>query len=128
MTIEKPDPLFEWMARSCYEDRDDYWRAGLHTDQRSESYVVGSSIQVRKDQWGSFTVHGATTFGTPDTFNRTKSIDKAFASLYALIDEIKERAKMLSGPETLEINFESTMLATLVQESDIGEEGICFDE
>jgi hypothetical protein len=23
------DPMFEWMARRFYQDRDDYWRTGL---------------------------------------------------------------------------------------------------
>jgi hypothetical protein len=83
-------------------------------------------IDIQKDEWGCFYVHGSYYWGNPGKFSTDRNADKVFDALHQLIDEIKERAKLLRGPETLEINFESTILATKPDVTDMEFEP--FDE
>jgi hypothetical protein len=61
-----------------------------------------------------------------ETFWARSDDSKAFEVLHRLIDELQERAKSLTGPENLEINFEAKLLTTKSEVSDL--ECIAFDE
>jgi hypothetical protein len=92
----------------------------------SKERIIGGSILKITDRWSCFSNRGSTCFGPDGEFGSTRDIDAAFASLHQFIDEVKERAKLITGPETFEIKFKSTILANYIQVSDM--EHFPFDE
>jgi hypothetical protein len=99
------------------------------TDEEMIEYCKDKTIQVESDKWSLYRCHsktGVTING--QYFNRQTNKD-AFASLHRLLETIEERAETMGALDTLEIVFEAKQVTVNVSaESDIGEEGVCFDE